>query len=118
LHRAGGAGDGLAPLVHAAQVLGAAVVGLQAREAQHGLGGDRLRQRHGGLAGRHAAAALAHVDFDEDVDQGLRGAGRALSTAAASRAMPSRLSTAIASRPPAACRRCASAATRCNLAGR
>ena len=31
--------------------------------------------------------------------------------------MPSKLSTAIASRPPAACRRCASVATRCNLAG-
>jgi hypothetical protein len=39
------------------------------------VGGDRLRQHDGGLAGRHAAAALADVDFDEDVEQGLRSAG-------------------------------------------
>ena len=64
-------GDGVAPLLGRAQVLGLAVVGLQPGEAQGRVLADLLRQRDRRLAGRHAAAALADVDFDEHVDHGV-----------------------------------------------
>ncbi len=46
-------------------MLGLALVGLQAREAQARRRRDLLRDRHGGLAGRDAAAAGADVDLHE-----------------------------------------------------
>jgi hypothetical protein len=78
--------------------------------------GDRLRQCDGGLAGRHAAAALAHVDFDEDVDQ-----RRMVPAASASKACASRCDALAAVHrngqlAAAACSCCASAATRRSLA--
>ena len=68
-------------------MLHAAVVGLQAGVAQAaGAVGQLTRQRHGGVAGRHAAAALANVDLDVDVDHRARqphGLGQALDAFAA-----------------------------------
>ena len=64
-------GDGCAPLGRAAQVLCAAVVGLQACEMQARLGCHGLGQGERRRAGRHAAAALADVDLHEHVDAGV-----------------------------------------------
>ncbi len=71
-----GGGDGIAPFGRASQVLGPAMVGMQAGEVQPCMAGDRLRERHRRLARRHAAAALADVDLDEHVDPGAVRAGR------------------------------------------
>ena len=53
-------------------VLGAAMVGLQSGKAQAGLCRHRLRQCGGRRARRCAAAALADVDLDKNVNHGLR----------------------------------------------
>ena len=55
----------------AAQVLGFAVVRLQARKVQPGVPLYFLRQRHGGGAGLHTTAVLADVDFDKHPHGGL-----------------------------------------------
>ena len=69
-------GDGVAALGGAAQVLGAALVGVQARKVQPGLARHRVGQRQGGFARRNAAARLAHVDFHQHTDACLgRGLG-------------------------------------------
>ena len=54
----------------AAHVLRLAVVGLQPGEPQGGVLADLVRQGHGRLARRDAAAALADVDLHENVDHG------------------------------------------------
>ena len=61
-------------LVRAAQVLGAAVVGLQSGEPQAGRH-HLVRERTGG-SGRNAAAPLADVDLDEHVGLAARGSQR------------------------------------------
>jgi hypothetical protein len=67
-HLAGGMGNGLAALLDTAQVLGAAMVGLKTGESQGSLCINGVGQRHGSLARRHPAAALADVDLDKDVN--------------------------------------------------
>ena len=49
-------------------MLGATVVGLQAAELQRGMPSDFCGQRHGGNARCQSAAAVTHVDLDEDPD--------------------------------------------------
>lgn len=65
--------DGGLALLGAAQMLGAAVISLQARKAQHGLGRNRLCQDHGGFAGLCAAAVLADVDFHQHIHGSIAG---------------------------------------------
>ena len=62
--------DGSLSLVGCPQVLCTAVIGLNARKAQCGLGGNGTRQRHGRFAGLGPAAVLADVDFHEHIDGG------------------------------------------------
>ena len=62
-----------AALGHRSHVLGAAVVGLEAAEAQAGRFRDLTRQGERGLAGRDAAAP--HADLELDIDVEARAAG-------------------------------------------
>ena len=62
-----GAGNGFAPFGGAGKVLGAAMVSLQPGKAQPWVAGHRQRQGHGGLARRHTAAALAHVNLYQHI---------------------------------------------------
>src|SRR5580765_6195062 len=73
VHGFGGASDVSAALGHRSHVLRAAVVGLQAAEAQAGGSRNLTRQGERRLAGRDAAAA--HADFELDIDVEARAAG-------------------------------------------
>ena len=68
VHLLGRLDDGGVALGHGTQVLRAAVVGLQAGQAQAAAPRQLARQGDGALVRRHAAAALADVDFDVHVD--------------------------------------------------
>ena len=61
--------DRLAPLVDGAHMLGGAMIGLNAREAQRVGAGDRFREPDGAFAGRDAAAPAADIDLDIDVER-------------------------------------------------
>ena len=105
---AAGMADRRLALAGAAQVLGRAVVGLQAGEAQAGRRSTTCCASAPAAAGGDAAAALADVDLDEHVDAACRPRA-ARRRAARCRATES---TAIASLTLPA-----SAATRSSLAG-
>ncbi len=56
-------------------MLGGAVIGLQAAEAQRVAAGDRLRQPHRRLAGSDAAAAATDIDLDEHIEHDVVAGG-------------------------------------------
>ena len=60
--------DGGFAFSSSAQMLGTAVVGLQARKAQAGVALNGVCQRKGWRTGLHAAAVLAHIDFHQYID--------------------------------------------------
>src|SRR5438552_17789020 len=71
-HLIAGGLDRRTALSHGPQVLGAAVIGLQSREAQRARARDLPRQRERRLARRDAAAAHADIELYVHVELGPR----------------------------------------------